>query len=361
MSRPTHIERQHFARLQPHAGGRVDVHGLAGDEFRHARRVEDGRIPLHGGGVVAVEVREHEHGCAVVAQAHDGERVAVATRDQALAHAGTERGMRGEDAVQAGDEVHHVVGRIPVEVAAVVYVDLLGGVPLHAVRDAPRALVAEQRGELHAQTGVDLPALREAVVVVRLGKVDERTVLLRARDRAGQVPLERAAVVGLENLGVGPVEVGTCEQGVRDLELAAEALEHEHGVGVLLAYTGDDVVPRLLGDHVARVAAEAVHAEPAPEEEHVGHVGAQLGLRVVELHEVGPRHAPRAGRDERAVGLAVEPVGVVGLERGRPAGVIGGEVDEETPAARVDGVHELAELVEGRRLHVKLGACGIDA
>ena len=80
---------------------------------------------------------------------------------------------------------------------------------------------------------------------MRLGEVDERAVLLRARDRAGQVPLERAAVVGLENLGVGPVEVGAREQGVRDLELSAEALEHEHGVGVLLAHAGDDVVPRL--------------------------------------------------------------------------------------------------------------------
>ena len=183
--------------------------------------------------MVAVEVREHEDGRAVVAEAHDGERVAVAARDEAFAHAGAERGMRGEDAVEAGDEVHHVVGRIPVEVAAVVHVDLLGGVPLHAVRDAPGALVAEQRGELHAQAGVGLSALREAVVVVRLGEVHERAVLLRARDRAGQVPLERAAVVGLENLGVGPVEVGAREQRVRDLELAAEALEHEHGVGVL--------------------------------------------------------------------------------------------------------------------------------
>ena len=52
---------------------------------------------------------------------------------------------------------------------------------------------------------------------------------------------------------------------------------------------------------------------------------------------------------------------MVGLERGRPTGVVGGKVDEETPAARVNGVRELAELVEGRRLHVELGACGVDA
>ena len=49
---------------------------------------------------------------------------------------------------------------------------------------------------------------------------------------------------------------------------------------------------------------------------------------------------------------------MVGLERGRPAGVVGGEVDEEASAARVDGVDELAELVERRRLHVDSAHAG---
>ena len=98
----------------------------------------------------------------------------------------------------------------------------------------------------------------------------ERAVLLAARDGVGQVPLERAAVVGLEDLGIGPVEVGLGEQPVRHLQLPAEPLEHEDGVGILLADARDDVLPRLGGDHVARVAPEPVHAVAAPEEEDVG-------------------------------------------------------------------------------------------
>ena len=239
-------------------------------------------------------------------------------------------------------------------------VDLLRRVPLDAVGDAPCALPGEERGELHAQPRVDRAALREPVVVVRLGEMDERAVSLGAFDRAGQVALELAAVVGLENLRIRPVEVRLGEQAVGDGEFAAQALQQKHGVGILLAHLRDDVAPRLGGNHVPRVAAEAVHAVPAPEEEDVGHVRAQLRVRVVELDEIRPLDAPGARRMEAAVRLVPEPVRVVRLQGRGPARVVRGQVDEEEPAPRMDGANQLLELAERRDGLVELGHRGID-
>ena len=239
-------------------------------------------------------------------------------------------------------------------------VDLLPAVPLDAVGDSPCALSAEERGKLDAEPRVGLALLRKAVVVVRLREVDERPVLLAALDGAREIPLEGSAVIGLEDFGIGPVEVGLREQAVGHLDVSAESLEHEYGVRILLADARDDVFPGLRGNHVARVAAEAVHSVAAPEQEDVRHVGPQLGIRVVELHEVRPLDAPRSGRHEASVRLAVEPVGMVGLQRRRPAGVVRGEVDEEESAPRVYRVDEFAELVERRRVLVELRHRGID-
>lgn len=330
------------------------------DEIERLARREAPQVPFDVRLLRAVEVREDEDGRLILLLAHDGERVAVAARDNLQVARALEARMRREDEIERGDEIDHVRFRAPVEVVPAVDVDLLRAEPLHAVGHAPRALPAQERGELHALLRVRLAALREAVVVVRLGEMDERAVLLAALDRAGEIPLERAAVVRLEDFGVGPVEVRFGEEPVGDAQVAAEPFEHEDGVGIFLADARDDVFPRLGGDHVARVAAEAVDAVAAPEEEDVRHVRAQLGMRIFELDEVGPLHAPRAGADETPVGLAVEPVGMVRLQRRGPAGVVGGKVHEEEAAPRVHRVDELAELVERRRVLVELRHRRID-
>ena len=195
---------------------------------------------------------------------------------------------------------------------------------------------------------------------MRLGEVDERPELLGARDRLRQIPLELPAVVSLEYLGVCPVEVGLGKEPVRDLYLAAKPFEQENRVGILLAHLGDYVLPCLRRNHVARIAAEAVHAEAAPEEEHLRHVRAKLRVRVVKLDEILPHDSPRAGRAEASVGFVAEPFWMVGLERRRPACVVGGKVDEEESLPRMHRAYELLELVEGRRRFVELRHRRID-
>ena len=327
--------------------------------FDVARR-EAVEIPANGGGLLAVEVRQDEHGVEALARPHGGERVPLAPRDEPHMAVADEAGVRLQKRVQLRDERDHVPLGAPVEVVLAVDVDLLRRIPLDAVGHAPRALPREERGELDAQAGVGFAAFGEAVVVVRLGEVDERAIFLGAVDGAGEIPLELPTVVGLEEFRIRPVEVGLREQARRRRDLAAQPLQEEDRVGILAAHFRDDVFPRLGGDHVARVAAEAVHALAAPEEEDVRHVGAEAGLGVVKLDEIRPRDAPRPRRVEAAVRLVAEPVGVVRLQGRRPAGVVGGKVDEEQPPVRVDGADQLLELPQGRDGLVELRHRRID-
>ena len=239
-------------------------------------------------------------------------------------------------------------------------VDLLAAEPFYAIGDPPCALPGEKRRELDAEPRIHLALLRETVVVVRLREVDERAELLAPRDCAWKIPFEGTAVVGLEYFGVRPVKVCHGEQVVGELKVPAKPLKHEDRVGILLPDARDDVLPRLERNHVPGVAPEAVDSVAAPEEEDVRHVGAELGVRVVELNKIGPLDAPRARRVESAVRLAAEPVWMVRLKRRRPASVVRRKVDEQKPVARMHRVDELPELVERSRELVELRHRGID-
>ena len=345
-------------------GGAVGSRGV--EEENGAGGIE--AAPGDGLLAVGVEVREDENLFNpfnlfnlfnLASPAQQGERVALAALDHLERGAGGEGGEGGEDRVEAADGGDLVVGRAPAQGGGAVDVDLLRREPLDAVRDAEAALARRERGEGGAHPGVGARARGEAVVVVRLGVVRERADLGGHRLRAGEVALEGRAVLGLEDLRVGPVEPLLGDEVARHRNLAAEPLEEEDRVGELLAHARHDVAPRLGRDHVAGVAAEAVDALRAPELEDRGEERAQLRTGVVELDEVLPDRAPRARAVEAAVGLAAEPFRVVRLQRGGPARVVRREVDEEPRAARVDRVRELAELVERRRRRVELREPGV--
>ena len=150
------------------------------------------------------------------------------------------------------------------------------------------------------------------------------------------------------------------QEVVGDVEFAAEALEHENDIGEDGAHPGGDAFPGGGRDLVAGVAAEAVGAPGAPEEEDLGHGVGHFGAGEVEFDQVLPGDAPGARREEFAGWGAAEPFRVVGLESGGPAGVVGGDVKEKACAAGVDGVGQFGELVEGGGGLVELGEGGID-
>ena len=164
-----------------------EVMAFAGMELRH--------VPVRLHALAAVEVREDERLAAL-----HGEEVALAALYELYGAVPREIGMRAQYLVEPRDERHHVVRGAPVEVVLPMDVYLLRCVPLNAVRDPPRPLVGEERGDGHAEPRPGLAAFGEAVVVVRLGEMDERPQSARAVHGARQVPLERAAVVRLEYL-----------------------------------------------------------------------------------------------------------------------------------------------------------------
>ena len=268
--------------------------------------------------------------------------------------------MFGQNAVQLGDKADHVFGCAPVEVVLAMNIDFLAAVPFDAVGNAPGSLPGEKRRQLHAQPRVCLAAFCQTVVVVSLGEVDERTVFLGPLDCIGEIPLELSTVIGLEDFGIRPVEIGLGEKPVCHLKLAAKPLQQEDRVGIFLAHLGDDVFPGLRGNHISRITAESVNADAAPEEEDVRHVRPKLGIRIVQLDEIGPGDAPSSRRDELAVRLTMEPVGMMGLQRRRPACVIRGQVDKHQSLPRMHCAHQLPELVERRRVFVELGHRRVD-
>ena len=85
-----------------------------------------------------------------------------------------------------------------------------------------------------------------------------------------------------------------------------------------------------------------------------------LGIGVVELAEVRPDHAPRAGTFKGAVRFAHEIIRVLTLQLGGPAGVVHRDVEKNPAVAGMDRVDQLAELFQRRRLRVEVGQRRID-
>ena len=105
---------------------------------------------------------------------------------------------------------------------------------------------------------------------------------------------------------------------------------------------------------VTCVAAEAIHAAPAPGEKRLGQVVPKFPFARVQLDQVLPGHAPRAGTEERAILAAQKPLWMPLVEGGTPAGVIDDKVQKEPRAERMDRVGQFAELFDAGRAPIKL-------
>ena len=82
---------------------------------------------------------------------------------------------------------------------------------------------------------------------------------------------------------------------------------------------------------------------------------------VVEPGQVLPLHAPRPGDLDPALGGAGEPLRVVDVEVGGPAGVVDGDVQEDPRVTPVNRVHELHELLHRGGLRVEHGQRRVDS
>jgi len=222
-------------------------------------------------------------------------------------------------------------------------------------------LVSAERAEAVAEERPGATALRETRVVVRLAVVHERADAVALADGVVEVALHRHGIEVLEELRVGPLHAALAEQPLRQVPRSPEALGEEDGVREFLPHRRQDVLPRGQWDHVGSVAAEPVDAATAPLEQRLGDRRPEPRMRVVELDEVLPPHAPRARRVEAPVALAQEPVRVVLEEPRPPARVVHDDVEEDHALACVHRVRELAELVDARGLLVEDDERRIDA
>ena len=88
-------QAQHFARLELHAGRRIDGELLAGDKVGDERCAELGGVPADCGWRLAIQIGQHEDAL----RPNHGQRVAVAARDDLEVRIRPERRMRRENGV----------------------------------------------------------------------------------------------------------------------------------------------------------------------------------------------------------------------------------------------------------------------
>ncbi len=129
----------------------------------------------------------------------------------------------------------------------------------------------------------------------------------------------------------------------------------------MVAHPRHDIPPGCVRNHVARVAAEPVDTAAAPGEKHFRHEPPQVLMPVIELGQVLPLHAPGSRDLDAALRGAHQPLGVVGVQIGRPAGMVDGDVEKEPRIAAVHGVHQFDELLGRCGLGIEDGQGRVDA
>ena len=350
--------RLKFVRKQRAAAQEADR--LFGQQLGAAVRRQVA-FPAHARRMIAVEVQQREDHVPVRRSAADGQHVAGPLLDQLDLRVGLKGGMVGEQRIELADQFDEVRFRSPVQRGVAVHVDLLGGVEFRSVRKAERAVFGEHCGNHEPELRIGFSRSGEPGVVMGFGEVDERPAGLAAAVDIRKIARDLVAGIVLEEFGVSPVETGPAEQVLLHLQRTAESLQQKDRVRIFAADLRDDVLPRLGRQHVARVAAEAVYPPPAPEQENLGHEPVHLRLPVVQLAEVGPGDAPRAGTHEGSVRLAHKVIRMLHLQLRRPAGVIDRDIHEDASAAGMHLIDEFAELLHRRRFRVEIGQRRVDA
>jgi hypothetical protein len=287
----------------------------------------------------------------------DHHLVAGSGLNQALGDAVVKDRVEPQQGVQPRQVRDEIGLGAPVEARSPVNIDFFGGEPLDPVGKGEPPLVGAQGAQRRTHPGKFVGAGRQAVVVMGLGKMDQRSFAFGDLEGRGQVILDLPPVIVLKEFGIGPVEIGLVQQGAGHRNFAAETLKKEQGVGKLLAHRGDDVAPGFQWNHVARVAAKTVHPAAAPGHKDLGHVMPQVATLVVQASQVGPDHPPGPRIFDPSLPVAHQPFGVFVVQAGGPSGVVDGDIQNQFAFPGVDGVDQFEELLHGcgRRVEDRQG------
>jgi hypothetical protein len=146
-----------------------------------------------------------------------------------------------------------------------------------------------------------------------------------------------AAGIILEQFGVSPLHAAFGEQIFGGFPGAAEAFEQENGFGKFVLHAGDDVLPGGHGNFVAGVAAETVHAAPAPGQKRVGDDVPERDVVLFEFDQIFPDVCPTRRGWRIAIGISQEKFRMIFLQGRTPAGVVDDDVNENARAERMRG------------------------
>ena len=178
--------------------------------------------------------------------------------------------MLGQQLVQPRQFGKDVFLGAPRKAGAAVHGDSFGGQPLDAAGETECAVHAGHRAEPVAQQRPGAALFRQSVVVVGFAVMRQHTDALALPVRVVQITRDLHPGKFLEQLGVGPLHAAFGQQPFRFLPGAAQAFQQENRFRKLLAHAGGDVLPDRHRHFVTGVAAETVHAAPAPGEKRFG-------------------------------------------------------------------------------------------
>ena len=318
---------------------------------------------LNGAGLdgLAIEVHQHQHTVEPFAGgAQEGQHRCVVGTDAAHLGPVEEAGMFREQAVERSQILDQIRFGAPGQVAGIVDIDPFRGQPFHAGGETKSPALARQGAETVAQARPGGAATGETEVVVGFAVVHEQPVPLALLHAVVQVGGDLDGVVVLEQFGVRPVHAALGEQGFGGFPGAAQPLQQEDRLRVGLVHLGGDVLPGGQGHHVARIAAEAVHAAPAPGEQRPGHGIPKGGAALIQFHQILPGGTPGAGAVEGAVRVPAEPVGPMFQQPRTPARVVHENVQQDLPAPLMDGGGQFPELFFGGGAPVKIHQGRVD-
>ena len=150
------------------------------------------------------------------------------------------------------------------------------------------------------------PFLARRLVVVRFGVMDVAADARALAVGVIEIPCDVFSGIILEQFGIGPLHSAFGQQIFRGFPRTAEAFEQKNGFGKFFLHSRNDVLPRGHGNFVAGVAAETVHAAPAPDNQRVGDDVPEFHIVLFEFDQIFPNRAPRARAGKFAVGFFQE-------------------------------------------------------
>ena len=81
---------------------------------------------------------------------------------------------------------------------------------------------------------------------------------------------------------------------------------------------------------------------------------------MLELDQIFPGCAPRAGTDESAVVLSEEPIGMIFLQHRSPAGMVDDDIEKQASTENMCLIRQLAKLIDTSGAPIENNQCRID-